>query len=55
MPNSLVIVAYPDLSQSHINAAWIAALRQEPAISLHALYGRYPDTAIDVHAERVSR
>lgn len=52
MSNPLVVVARPDLSQPRIHAAWIAALRQQPAIAVHGLYGRYPDEAIDVHAEQ---
>ncbi|MDN7597977.1 NAD(P)H-dependent oxidoreductase [Burkholderia multivorans] len=52
MSNPLVIVAHPDLSQSRINAAWIAALQQAPAIAVHDLYGRFPDEAIDVQAEQ---
>lgn len=52
MSNPLVVVAHPDLSQSRINAAWIAALRQEPNIAVHDLYGCYPNEVIDVQAEQ---
>ncbi|ARP90878.1 hypothetical protein CAL14_11760 [Bordetella genomosp. 9] len=52
MSDPLAIVAHPDLSQSRINTAWIAALQQAPAIAVHDLYGRYRDEAIDVQAEQ---
>ncbi|MBP6115464.1 MAG: NAD(P)H-dependent oxidoreductase [Neisseriaceae bacterium] len=52
MSTPLVIVAHPQLTQSRINAAWMAALRQVPSVTVHDLYARYPDEVIDVQAEQ---
>jgi putative NADPH-quinone reductase len=50
---TLIILAHPDLSESHINAAWLATLTKEAAdVRIHDLYGTYPDGDIDVAAEQ---
>ncbi len=50
---TIIILAHPDLSQSHINKARIETLQQtNPEIEIHNLYQKYPDWNIDVAAEQ---
>lgn len=48
----LVVYAHPHPGRSIANRALVGAVRDLPGVSLHALYDRYPDFAIDVAAER---
>lgn len=53
MNKTLIIVAHPNLQQSTVNRCWVQALRQHPDhLTVHDLYGRYPDGKIDVAAEQ---
>lgn len=49
VPRTLVILAHPDLGTSRINAAWAAAIRAEPDITLHDIHACGP---FDGEAER---
>ncbi|WBM38683.1 NAD(P)H-dependent oxidoreductase [Alcaligenes faecalis] len=51
-PQTLVVVAHPDLTKSRVNAAWVQALRDVPDITTHYLYREYPQWTIDVVAEQ---
>ncbi|MDF2911126.1 MAG: yrkL [Sporolactobacillus laevolacticus] len=48
----LDIVAHPHLEQSVINKAWMNRLQQEEDITVHDLYGTYPNGIIDVKKEQ---
>lgn len=48
----LVLVAHPDLRRSRVNAALADAVRGLRHITVHDLYGTYPDHRIDVPRER---
>ncbi|MCO7124616.1 NAD(P)H-dependent oxidoreductase [Sporolactobacillus shoreicorticis] len=48
----LDIVAHPHLEQSVINKAWMNRLQREPQITVHDLYGTYPNKIIDVAKEQ---
>lgn len=48
----LDIVVHPHLEQSMINKAWMNRLQQEPNITIHDLYGAYPNGIIDVNKEQ---
>lgn len=52
---TLVIAVHPDIRDSRIHRAWLAALRagRNPNITLHELYAEYPDEKIDVRREQV--
>ena len=49
---TLVIVTHPNITQSRINRAWLEALNEQSAITVHELYRAYPDEAIDVEREQ---
>ncbi|MFT8871917.1 MAG: NAD(P)H-dependent oxidoreductase [Sporolactobacillus sp.] len=48
----LDIVAHPHLGQSVVNKAWMERLAREPAVTVHDLYGAYPNQVIDVAREQ---
>jgi glutathione-regulated potassium-efflux system ancillary protein KefF len=56
MPDILVIGAHPDLSQSRVNRALMAAVREAalPQVALRDLYALYPDYLIDIAAEQAA-
>ncbi|MNH83362.1 General stress protein 14 [compost metagenome] len=49
---TLVLVAHPNLEQSKVNKAWMNRLEQEETVTVHNLYGLYPDFEIDVEKEQ---
>lgn len=50
---TIVILAHPNIEQSHINKLWIEALSQKnPDVDVHDIYKTYPDWIIDVPAEQ---
>lgn len=48
----LLIYAHPHHSRSIAQRTLLAAVRDLPQLSVHALYDRYPDFSIDVAAEQ---
>jgi glutathione-regulated potassium-efflux system ancillary protein KefG len=52
MPRVLVLFAHPRLEKSRANARLLRHLPQIPDLTLHDLYERYPDFAVDVDAEQ---
>ncbi len=58
MANILILLAHPELAQSRVCKALLAALQhsgealQEPEIELRDLYRLYPDYSIDIQAEQ---
>ncbi|TGA96909.1 general stress protein [Sporolactobacillus shoreae] len=48
----LDIVVHPHLTESVVNKAWMNRLKQEENITVHDLYGTYPDGIIDVEKEQ---
>lgn len=49
----LVIVAHPQLQESVVNKLWVEKLRASSLpITVHDLYGTYPDWSIDVAREQ---
>jgi Putative NADPH-quinone reductase (modulator of drug activity B) len=48
----LDIVAHPHLLQSRVNRIWMERLNQEENITVHDLYGTYPNGIIDVSKEQ---
>lgn len=53
MKKILIIVAYPNLSQSKVNKLWIEKLAKYPEqYTIHDLYEVYPSGEIDVEAEQ---
>ncbi|MFE8016740.1 NAD(P)H-dependent oxidoreductase [Streptomyces antibioticus] len=51
-PHVLVLVAHPDLGRSRVNAALADAVRGLRHVTVHDLYGSYPDHRVDVPRER---
>jgi putative NADPH-quinone reductase len=51
--NVLVIVAHPNIQDSTVNQRWIKELKKHPEITIHELYRRYPNEAIDVEQEQM--
>ncbi|WP_139492195.1 NAD(P)H-dependent oxidoreductase [Brevibacillus dissolubilis] len=49
---TLVIVVHPHLEQSRINKAWAERIAKEENVTVHNLYGAYPDGKIDVAREQ---
>lgn len=50
---TIIILAHPNVGQSHINKTWVEALaKTNPDIDVHDLYKTYPDEKIDVAAEQ---
>ncbi|WP_310829183.1 NAD(P)H-dependent oxidoreductase [Paenibacillus pedocola] len=49
---TLVIVAHPNLGDSRINQAWTQALQAQEDVTVHVLYGVYPDGKINVAREQ---
>jgi putative NADPH-quinone reductase len=50
---TLIIVAHPNMSESHINKKWVEELLKFPEnFTVHQLYETYPDGRIDVLAEQ---
>ncbi len=45
---TLVIVIHPNLETSVVNKTWMNRLKQENDITVHDLYGEYPNFIIDV-------
>lgn len=45
---TLVIVIHPNLETSVVNKTWMNRLKQEKDITVHDLYGEYPNFIIDV-------
>ncbi|MGW1997487.1 NAD(P)H-dependent oxidoreductase [Embleya sp. NPDC001921] len=52
MPDTLVVLAHPDLANSRINAVLSDAVRDLPDVTVHDLYAAYPDLRIDADRER---
>ncbi len=54
MANILILVAHPDLAQSRVCSALLAAAQASgaPALETRDLYRLYPDYSIDVQAEQ---
>lgn len=50
----LVLVAHPNLHQSHVNRPLIKAAQAVPHVQVRDLYALYPDYAIDVAAEQAA-
>lgn len=48
----LDIVIHPHLETSTVNKTWMNRLKQEQNITVHDLYGTYPNGAIDVEKEQ---
>lgn len=48
----LDIVTHPHLETSTVNKTWMNRLEQEQDITIHDLYGTYPDGTIDVEKEQ---
>ncbi|KYD03327.1 NAD(P)H-dependent oxidoreductase [Bacillus atrophaeus] len=49
---TLVIVIHPNLETSVVNKTWMNRLKQENDITVHDLYGEYPNFNIDVEKEQ---
>ncbi|WP_321332374.1 NAD(P)H-dependent oxidoreductase [uncultured Bacteroides sp.] len=50
---TIIILAHPNIEQSHINKSWIEALKaSNPEIKIHDIYKTYPDWNIDAVAEQ---
>lgn len=50
---TIIILAHPNIEQSHINKSWIEALsRSNPEVKIHNIYKTYPDWNIDAAAEQ---
>lgn len=50
---NLVVVAHPNLLHSRVNKRWVDELKKYPEqITVHDLYGRYPDKNIDISFEQ---
>ncbi|WP_050184359.1 NAD(P)H-dependent oxidoreductase [Domibacillus robiginosus] len=49
---ALVIVAHPNIENSLVNKAWIEELKKHSNITIHDLYGEYPDEQIDIENEQ---
>ena len=49
---TLIIVAHPNLGESKINQAWTQALQAQEDVTVHVLYGVYPDGRINVKREQ---
>jgi glutathione-regulated potassium-efflux system ancillary protein KefG len=49
---TLVLLAHPDLSDSHMNRALAEHARTLPDVTVHDLYAAYPDGKIDVTREQ---
>ncbi|AMQ72976.1 MULTISPECIES: NAD(P)H-dependent oxidoreductase [Bacillus amyloliquefaciens group] len=49
---TLVIVIHPKLETSVVNKTWMNRLKQEKDITVHDLYGEYPNFIIDVEKEQ---
>lgn len=49
---TLVIVIHPNLETSVVNKTWMNRLKQEKDITVHDLYGEYPNFIIDVEKEQ---
>ena len=51
---TIVILAHPNIEQSHVNKVWSEALvKSNPEITVHNIYKTYPDGKIDVVAEQL--
>lgn len=48
----LDIVVHPHLETSNVNKTWMNRLEQESDITIHDLYGAYPNGTIDVEKEQ---
>ena len=50
---TIIILAHPNIEQSHINKSWIEALaKNNPEVHVHNIYKAYPDWNIDVASEQ---
>ena len=50
---TIMILAHPNIEQSHINKSWIEALaKNNPEVHVHNIYKAYPDWNIDVASEQ---
>ncbi|MCI1682883.1 MAG: NAD(P)H-dependent oxidoreductase [Bacteroides sp.] len=50
---TVVILAHPNIANSHINKVWTGALSQaHPEVHIHDIYALYPNWNIDVQAEQ---
>lgn len=50
--NTLVIVAHPDIANSRVNRRWMEEALTAPGVTVHELYGAYPNWAVDVLREQ---
>ncbi|WP_342773125.1 NAD(P)H-dependent oxidoreductase [Paenibacillus flagellatus] len=48
----IVFAAHPRMEQSKVNRTWLEKLKQTEGITVHDLYGAYPDKVIDTARER---
>jgi len=48
----LVNVFHPNLSTSRVNQRWMRALADQPGVTIHPVYERYPTWEIDVDYEK---
>ena len=51
-PRVLVVYAHPQAHRSRVNRALLDAVSDLDGVSVHDLYERYPDAAIDIAAEQ---
>ena len=50
--NILVCVFHPNIVESRVNKRWMQAVANDPQITVHDVYGSYPDRMIDLKAEQ---
>ncbi|WP_181350447.1 NAD(P)H-dependent oxidoreductase [Thalassobacillus sp. CUG 92003] len=48
----LALIAHPNLQRSRVNARWMQELERMQEVTVHNLYGKYPDERIDVKREQ---
>jgi len=48
----LVLLAHPALENSRVNRAWLDAIRDLPAVTVHDLYEEYPEFDVNVRREQ---
>ncbi|MEO1295418.1 MAG: NAD(P)H-dependent oxidoreductase [Cyanobacteria bacterium J06636_16] len=48
----LVCVFHPNIAKSRVNQCWIQAISNDPQITVHEVYGSYPDKIFNLQAEQ---
>ncbi|MGP4082550.1 NAD(P)H-dependent oxidoreductase [Pseudalkalibacillus sp. R45] len=48
----LVLIVHPNLKKSRVNARWMQELERSHKVTVHNLYGEYPDERINVRWEQ---